>query len=310
MNRLIGIASAMFLALLFIVPVAVAAGPSVPGERVIFTSGADITLPAGQSVDLFIVYNGHARIEGHANTIFVVNGSAELIGARANGIVAIRSQIAIDGASVVSGDVRSYESTVMGATSTTVTGRTREFGPDMLLNWRNLGAVLLLVYVAFAVSALVAGVILAGLAGRQVRAASSLITGEPAMVVGAAVMGLMGILVAGIAAIVTVVGIPFGVGLLALVLPAMFVVGYIVAGIAIGELIVGRSSPVIRERPYLAAIVGLSLVGLVSIIPPIGGLISFVGFGAVVLLTWRVARGGPERVRSGAGQPQVAETAA
>ena len=310
MNRLIGIASAMFLALLFIVPVAVAAGPSVPGERVIFTSGADITLPAGQSVDLFIVYNGHARIEGHANTIFVVNGSAELIGARANGIVAIRSQIAIDGASVLSGDVRSYESTVMGATSTTVTGRTREFGPDMLLNWRNLGAVLLLVYVAFAVSALVAGVILAGLAGRQVRAASSLITGEPAMVVGAAVMGLMGILVAGIAAIVTVVGIPFGVGLLALVLPAMFVVGYIVAGIAIGELIVGRSSPVIRERPYLAAIVGLSLVGLVSIIPPIGGLISFVGFGAVVLLTWRVARGGPERVRSGAGQPQVAETAA
>ena len=90
----------------------------------------------------------------------------------------------------------------------------------------------------------------------------------------------------------------------------MFVAGYIVAGIAIGELIVGRSSPVIRERPYLAAIVGLSLVGLVSIIPPIGGLISFVGFGAVVLLTWRVARGGPGGVPSGAGRPQLAETAA
>jgi hypothetical protein len=96
-----------------------------------------------------------------------------------------------------------------------------------------------------------------------------------------------------VTAAVTIVGIPFGLGVLVLVMPALFIAGYIVTGIAIGDALVGRMSPgVTRERPYLAAFIGLAAVGVVSIVPPIGGLVSFVGFGAVILLMWRVARRG------------------
>ena len=308
-SHLIGIVSALFVALLVIVPVTLAADPSTRGERLVITSGADITLPADQTVELFIVYNGTARIEGHASTIVVVNGVANLVGAHADRVLAIQSQVMLDNASHISGDIHAIDSRIGGATAATVTGTVRDLGPEMFFGWRDLGATLLLFYVAFAVSAVLAAVVLAGLAGRQVRAANALILDEPAMVVGAAFLGLIGLLVAGIVALVTVVGIPFGVGLLALVLPGLFFVGYLVAGIGIGDWILRRSSPVIRERPYLAAVVGLTLVGLVSLLPPIGGLVSFIGFGSVVLLSWRVFRGAPRRAPTEGGAGRVAEAA-
>jgi hypothetical protein len=267
------------------------AGDAPARESIVIVSGADTTLAADESVDLFIVSNGTARIEGQASSILVVNGTANLVGAEAGSVVALRSDVTIDPGSTVSGDVRTFESDVEGATAATVAGGVRDFGIDMLLGWRNLLPALALIYVAFAVSAVMAGLVMAGLAGRQVRAAGALITNEPVMVLAAAVVGLIALVTAGILAIVTVVGIPFAIGLLGLVLPGLFVIGYIVAGIWFGELILGRSSPVVRERPYLAALVGLSLVGLVSFLPVVGGLISFVGFGAVMLLSWRVLRG-------------------
>ena len=295
MNRLIGIASAMLLALLIAVPVAAAAEPWTWGgraEQLIIASGTDITLTADQSVDVLVIVDGHARIEGDARAIFVLGGSAELVGSHATGIVAIRSRVTLDGASLVSGDIRSLDSTIAGATAATLGGRIRDIGPDVAFGWIGLGSVVLfLVYLAFAVSVLVAGVLVAGLAGRQVRAASALISDEPAPVLGAAFLGLFGIILASVAAMITIVGIPLGIALLVLVLPALFVAGYIVAGIWLGELILARMTPgVVRERPYLAAAIGLSIVGIVSVFPPIGGLVSFVGLGAVVLLMWRVVR--------------------
>jgi hypothetical protein len=284
-------------------------------DSAVITSGTDVTLPADQSVDLFVVYNGTARIEGQASSIVVVNGTANLVGARADRVVAIQSQVSIDATSVVAGDVRTIESGVTGATATTVAGGVRNFGPDMffgwgnVLGWGNLLGAMALFYVAFAVSALMAGVVLAGLAGRQVRAAGALITKEPLMVVGAGLLGLIAIVTVGILAIVTVVGIPFGIGLLALVLPALFVIGYIVTGVWFGELILAQSSPAARERPYLAAVVGLTIVGLFGFIPPIGGLVSFVGFGAVMLLSWRVLRGARGAAPYAASVGHVAEAA-
>jgi len=279
--------------------------PTSTGERVILTSGANVTLPADQSVDLYIVYNGHARIEGHAGTIAVVNGTADLVGSQAGSVVAIQSQVQMDDATRVSGDVRTYDSTIIGADGTTVSGRIRDLGPDIVFGWANFWAALLLVYVAFAVSALVAGVILAGLAGRQLRAATALIRDEPLMVVGAGFVGFVALITVAVLAIVTVVGIPFGLGLLALVLPGLFLVGYIVSGIWVGEWILGRTGAPASERPFKAAIIGLVIVGLVGFIPMVGGVIAFIGFGAVMLLAWRVLRQAPATASGGVGRSVV-----
>jgi hypothetical protein len=293
MNRLLGLASAMLLTLLIVVPGVAAAEPwnVGRGEHVIIASGTDFTLPAGQSVDTLVVFSGHARVEGQAGTIFIVNGTADLVGARANGIVAIESGVALDSASTVAGDIRTIDSTITGATASTVTGSVRDLGMDVALRWFEIGSILFFVYLAFAVSLLVAGVIVAGIAGRQLRTTSALIGHEPLPVIASAAIGFVGILTAAIVAVVTVVGIPLGLGVLVLVLPGLFVAGYIVSGVWVGERILGTtSSRGVRERPYAAAAVGLAVVGVVSIIPPIGGLISFIGFGAVVLAMWRAVR--------------------
>ena len=66
------------------------------------------------------------------------------------------------------------------------------------------------------------------------------------------------------------------------------------AGIAIGDWIVGRLSPgVTRERPYLAAVVGLLVLELVGIVPLVSGIATLFGYGAVLLLAWRTLRSQP-----------------
>ena len=211
---------------------------------------------------------------------------------RRQGIVAIESQVAIDSMSTVSGDIRTVDSTITSAPGATLGGQTRNLTTDIAVGLIGIGSVLLFIYAAFAVSLVALGVLSAGIAGRQIRAASTLITTEPLRVIGASLIGLIALTTVAVIALVTVVGIPFGIGLLLFVMPGLFVAGYIVVGVWLGELILARTSPgVIRERPYLAALIGLTIVGIVGIIPFFSGLLSLIGFGAVVLLMWRVIRG-------------------
>jgi heme A synthase len=108
---------------------------------------------------------------------------------------------------------------------------------------------------------------------------------------------------------VTIVGIPLGLGLLIGFLPLVAFVGYLVAAIWLGEWVVrqfGRGSQ--PERPYLAAIVGILFLSAISFVPMVGGVISFVGFGAVILLMWRTLRRQPLEV-AGVIQPSVASAA-
>jgi hypothetical protein len=310
LNILIGIAGAVLLALTVLVPIVAAASPTSRSERFIMASGTDVTLPADQSVEVFVVFNGNARIEGEARTIFIVNGTADLVGADASTVIAVESRVNIDSASVVSGDIRTMNSTVTSAPGASVGGQVRDISIDMAFGWLRLGSVLFLIYAAFGISAIAAGVVLAGVAARQVRAATALISHEPVQVIAASFIGLIGLVTAGILAMVTVVGIPFGIGLLVFALPGLAFVGYLVAGIWVGEMVLGQTTPgKTRERPYLAAIVGLSIVAVVSLFPPFGGLISLVGLGAVVLLMWRVARGGRATIGVDAAGAQVAPAA-
>ena len=173
MNRFIGIASAILLVGVLAactatdprledepltpgpVQTSIDGTPSARGERVVILSGANVTLPADQSVELLLIYNSTARVEGHASTVMVVNGVANFVGARAKDVIAIQSQVALDDASLVAGDIRGIDSSVSGATAANVSGRVRDFGPDMLFGWPGLGTALLLAYIAFAVSALI-----------------------------------------------------------------------------------------------------------------------------------------------------------
>lgn len=91
---------------------------------------------------------------------------------------------------------------------------------------------------------------------------------------------------------ITIIGIPVTVAL-ALALPLMFYVGLAAVAIAIGDLL---RVPFLEGKPLLRLLAGVALVGLVSLLPVVGGLIvgvlGLAGLGALLLTKWGAYAGG------------------
>jgi hypothetical protein len=293
MNRILGFLGAGMLTLLVLVPAVAAAGPQAQDEHLVFNTGGSITLAAGQMVDLLVVVDGTATIEGDVRSVVVISGTARFVGSTAVDVLAIRSKVMLDGSTSVSGDIRTIDSTIERAAGSSVGGSIRD-GIDVASTAVLIGSALFLVYLGFAVAAVFGALALAAIGSRQVRAAGSVISREPGTALLAALGGLVAIVATGLLAIVTIVGIPFGLALLLLVFPLLVVAGYLVAGIWIGERILEHvASGRHRERPYLAAVVGVLTLDVVGIIPIVGGVAALVGFGALILLAWRTFRESP-----------------
>ena len=94
--------------------------------------------------------------------------------------------------------------------------------------------------------------------------------------------------------ILTVIGIPLGLGLLVFLLPTLWFLGYLVSGNRLGGALVGLAGRESGEHPYLAAALGLLALQIVALIPVLGGLVLVLsgvwGAGALALLGWRAAR--------------------
>src|SRR6185503_14904104 len=191
-KRLLVMAATMLLAFLIFSPVAVAADPTLPHTgRVLISAGGDVSVPAGEHADAVIVVNGTATIAGEVNTIVVVDGAATLTGARTESVVAVRSPVTIGAGTVVLGDVMKFDSLVTRVGDGAIAGSIRDMGADLGgIGWF-VGPVLVMAYLGFALAAIVAGLLLAGLAARQVRAAEALISHQPVQTLIAAFAGIV-----------------------------------------------------------------------------------------------------------------------
>jgi hypothetical protein len=280
MRRLFGIAAAMVIALILLAPVVLAASPLPHTGRVLLSAGGDITLPAGEHADAVIVINGTATILGEANTVVAIDGAANLLGARTESVVAVRSPIEIGADTVVQGDVMTLDSLVHR------TGNAEVLAPALLLLW-----------IGFGLATIVAGLLLAGLATRQVREAEALISREPGQTLVSGIVGLIAIPIVAIVLIVTVIGAPLGVGILLMLFPLIAFVGYLVAGIWIGEWVLHQTARDREgERPYQAAAVGVLILEVLAIVPVLTIIVAIAtlfGFGAVLLLSLRTLRARP-----------------
>jgi hypothetical protein len=303
-KRFVGIAGAVLIALVVLAPVALAADPMPHNGRVLVSTEGDFTLAADDQADVVVVVNGTGTILGEANTVVVVDGALDLQGARVETVFAVRSPVEIGADSVVLGDVMTLDSLVHQTGNADIQGNVTDL-PSMLVGFGVvLAPALLLLWVGFGLAMIVAGLLLAGLAARQVRQAEAIISHEPVMAFATGIVGLIAFPLVAVLLIVSLVGAPLGVAVLLQVWPLVAFVGYLVAGIWIGEWVLRRMSPEqIRERPYLAAVIGLLILGFMGIIPILAivtALASLAGFGAVLLLAFRTIRSGHQ------SQPTVA----
>jgi hypothetical protein len=295
MKRFLGLTGALLIAFLVLAPAVLAADPLTHTGRVLVSTEGDITLPAGEHADVVVVVNGAATIAGEVNTLVVVDGSATLLGARTETIVAVRSPIEVGQDSVVLGEVMTFESVVHQTGNAEVTGGVTDMASALVGFGVAIASALLLLWIGFGIAVIVAGLLLAGLAARQVRAIEAVISGEPVMALGAGILGLFAFPIIGIALIATLVGAPLGLAVLLEIWPSVAFIGYLVAGIWIGDWVLRRTSPErVRERPYLASFIGLLFLGLIGLVPVLGivsAIASLFGFGAVIVIGFRTLRG-------------------
>ena len=306
MRRIVAIAAVLVIVMLFLVPVALAADTMPHSGRVLISTQGDVTIPAGEQADFVMVVDGTATIAGEVNTIFVVNGAANLTGARTETVIAVNSPVNLADGTVVLGDVMTANSLVQQAGNAEVVGEVKDMQTSFIALGVVLAPALILLWIGFGLAVIAAGLLLAGVAGRQVRAAEALISHEPVLTFATGIVGMVLIPLAAFLLIATLIGAALGVGILIALWPLVAFVGYLVAGIWIGDWVLQQRRPAVsRERPYLAAVIGLLILQALSLVPVLGivsALVSLFGFGAVVLLGWRTLRAG--------GGTQVAVTGA
>ena len=263
--------------------------------RVLMAFGGDIAVPAGEQADVVFVANGDADIAGTVNTLTVIEGNATLHGATVETIVIVSGTLALEEGTTVTGNVRSIESTVTQAEGVEIAGDIKGVDAELIALGAFLGPAALLFALGMFLASLVAGLLLAAIGSRQVRAAEEVIAGEPLKVFGVGLLGAIAIPVLAIVAMVTIVGAPLGIGILLGFLPLLAFVGFLVAGIFIGEELLGTRKEPAVARPYKGAVLGIVVLQVIGLVPIVGGLAtavaSLLGLGAILLLGWRTVRG-------------------
>jgi hypothetical protein len=308
MKRLLALVAGVVLACATAGVTIAADGATTNADRILISIGGDIEVAAGDKADLVVVFDGDATVSGTVTTLVVANGTAATSsGAVLESITIFNGTVDLASGTTVSGDVNQLNSTVNRADGVAVGGSVNDLATDAAAFGLFLGAAAIVLWVGIAATTIVIGLLVAGLAARQVRLATGLISREPGKTF---LVGLLAILlppVLAVIAFVTIIGIPAALGLLLVLWPITAFIGYVIAAIWLGEWLLARGNRPAAQRPYLAAVVGLVVAFLLGFIPLVTAVISIFGLGAVVLGAWRTLRGGP--LASTVPQPSPAAVA-
>ena len=293
MRRFLGLTAGLLIALAVLVPAAMAADPAISHSgRVLIQTNGDVTVPAGEVADAVLVVNGSATIEGQVAFIMVVDGNLVMNGATADTVVSIRGPVLLGPGTTVRNDLFKLDSLVTKSGNGDVQGQIRDIGTEVAGFGFFLGPLFILLFLGFAFTAVLAGLLVAALGARQVRAAEALITRRPVETFAVGIVGVFApiLLIGGL--MVTVVRIPLALSILFVAWPLVAFLGYIVAGIWVGDWVLGRLYPgTTRDRPYLASVLGLVILSILGVIPIVTGVASLFGYGAVLALAWQTFRG-------------------
>lgn len=306
----VGLVAGLMLA----VPAAALAQSSDGGDDgVLFRIAGDAVVEEGDSPDAVVVIAGDLAVEGDAGAVVVIEGTAVLSGATVDTLVVVSGEALLGEGSTVTGDVVLFSSTLVQEENTTIGGSIVEGFEGSLIT--GLWIFLLIVAVGFGIVAIVSALVFAAVAPRTARATTKVIMADFGAVVLAGVVFWLGLPLASVFILITVIGIPVALTVWFVLLPLMGFLGLLVAGIWIGDLIIARGRG--EGHPYLAAFLGTLLLVIAGLVPVFGGMLitlaSLLGGSALALVAWRNFRGEPappdigqEEEAAGAGDQPTA----
>jgi len=256
-------------------------------DQIVITGGA--VVPVGQVAGDVVVLDGPVRIAGRATgNVIAVSGPIRITGRVDGDVAAVSDRAVLAPTARVGGDLLSGDERPLVAQGARVDGSVKdEDWADALSSpgWGFAGP--LAWWLAVTVSTLLVGALLLLLAPRMLAAAEHSGRQRPWPAVGWGVLVAIALPIVAVLALVTLVGIPFGVALLLALVPVMLV-AYVTSAWILGRRVVGERSP------WLALLAGWGILRLLALIPVVGFLVGLVatvfGLGALVVALWRSRR--------------------
>jgi cytoskeletal protein CcmA (bactofilin family) len=266
----------------------VTATPALAARDQVVISGS-VLVPRGQTVGDVVVIDGPVTVAGHATgDVVAVHGRVDITGQVDGDVAAVSRTAVLAPTARVGGDV------LYGSARPRITPGASVGGTVTKKNWDDVVGpgwgwrAHLALWFAVSVSTLVLGLLLLWFAPRAADAVLAAWRDTPGGAVGWGIALMIGLPLAAVIAVVTLVGIPFGIGLLLALLP-LLAIGY-----AYGCWMLGRSllgPPRSRVPAFLA---GWAILRLVALVPFLGGVAGFLvtaaGLGAALLAIWRARR--------------------
>jgi hypothetical protein len=259
---------------------AFAAGPK---ERIVIVG--DVLVDRGETTKDVVVADGDVTVRGTVDgDLVVADGDATIRGRVTGDIVTFAGRATLGRRAQVEGDVVYADKKPVVAPGAQVGGKVKKFKPENFAG--GAIALQLAVWLAVTISTLVLGLILLALFPRAADAvgrAAKARTGR-AMLIGLLTFLLIPII--GFIALITVVGIPLGAGVLLAMLP-IYGIAYTASAFVVGRLVSKNSGRI------LAFVIGLAILRVIALVPFLGGLVWFLatilGLGAL-LVAGRSAR--------------------
>jgi len=252
----------VLLAALLVCMVIPASASAADAEERIVVKGS-VVVERGETAGDVVVVDGDVLVRGKVDgNLIVVNGELTLRGTVTGDVITLSDRAVFGERGRVEGDLRYGDKKPQGAEGK-VDGEIDKLG---LSTTGGIGLVLA-VWLAFSVSALLLGVLLLLLAPRAADAVARAGRGRPlaSLLVGLLVFILLPLL--GLVLLVTVIGLPLGIGLLLAVLP-LYGIAYVSSAWILGRRI-------LKQKPrILAFLVGLIILRLLALIPIAGGIVS------------------------------------
>jgi cytoskeletal protein CcmA (bactofilin family) len=281
--------------------VVVAEGEVVNGPVVSIDGPATID---GTVNDDVYVGNGRLVVHGHVTgDMLVVHGDVLITGRVGGDVVALDGRITVRAGASVRGDVVSRRDP--NVAPGTVRGKVKTLNVGNIFT-AFLIAFLVYLWIAVTVSVGILGLLFVLLLPRAADATVAAGRRFWPTVGWGALVGIAGPIL-GVLVLVTLVGIPFGLGILS-ALNVLAPLGYVASSLILGRLMVKGTSNGARIGAFFA---GFGILRAAALIPGLGFVVWFLaciyGLGALTQAAWRAGRTAPE---APPGPPAYAESPA
>jgi hypothetical protein len=273
---------------------------SAATDHVVITGGA--VIPAGQTAGDIVVLDGTVRIAGRATgDVVSVSGPIRLTGRVDGDLIAVSDRAVLGPTARVCGDLRYGDERPVLARGASVGGKiSKEDWADATNGWGWVGVFGW--WLAVSVSTLIVGALLVWLAPGALYGAERSVREHRGATIGWGVAIAIGVPLLAILALVTLVGIPFGVALLLAAIPVL-VVAYVTTAWIVGHKVLRNRS----TSPWAALFAGWGILRVLALIPVAGALVGLaatvVGLGSLAVALWQARRPGEPAASPDASAP-------